>query len=159
MVAFAATTTVRDRIIENLVTALEGISIASGYDFNIGVVTRYRRAPEQLGSLPAIVLQELNEAKEREPNAGKQCELELGLEVWTETIENDDNSFAQRVNELIKNVEAAAELDTTRGGLAADTVVIGNETYLSSESQAHGGVLLTVRISYRHALGDPTKEL
>ncbi|MCK4248680.1 MAG: hypothetical protein KAX15_02765 [Candidatus Omnitrophica bacterium] len=150
-------TTVREKILENIETALGDIKIANGYENDIDSVQRWKQAGNSTKLVPCIILS----AGPEEKTPGDpliSCMFNVNVEVWIrhdeETVPGSTDTI---LNSLLGDVEKALAIDETRGGNATDTVITGNMPFETVEGQAYAGISVDVRIHYRHKRGDPTQ--
>jgi hypothetical protein len=150
--------TVRERILANIKTTLEGITIANGYsfDFTAETVQRWSMHGNKLVDLPAVIISPGNEEEKSLPNNFEECVLSVYLDVFFVTEENDAVSTDTYLNRLQGDMKKAILQDHTRGGEAIDTDVLGTTPFETTEGQPYAGIIMELGIRYRHLRSDPT---
>ncbi len=150
--------TVRERILVNIKTTLEGITIANGYsfDFTAETVQRWSMHGNKLVDLPAVIISPGNEEEKSLPNNFEECVLSVYLDVFFVTEENDAVSTDTYLNRLQGDMKKAILQDHTRGGEAIDTDVLGTTPFETTEGQPYAGIIMELGIRYRHLRFDPT---
>ena len=150
--------TVRERILANIKTTLEGITVANGYnfDFTAETIQRWSMHGNRLVDLPAVVISPGDE-EEKSPRAHfEECVLSVYLDVFFVTEENDAVSTDTYLNRLQGDMKKAVLEDHTRGGEAIDTDVLGTTPFETTEGQPYAGIIMELGIRYRHLRSDPT---
>jgi len=150
--------TVRERMLANIKTTLEGITIANGYsfDFTAETVQRWSMHGNKLVDLPAVIISPGNEEEKSLPNNFEECVLSIYLDVFFVTEENDAVSTDTYLNRLQGDMKKAILQDHTRGGEAIDTDVLGTTPFETTEGQPYAGIIMELGIRYRHLRSDPT---
>lgn len=143
---------IREKIIKNVVTTLEGVTEAAGYDVTIRRVLRTQVSPFDIVDFPTACVVDSSEVKsDGDPANFTSAHMRLDIIVWVSQT-NDPSSL---ICSTLAAVEKALYVDQSRGGNAIDTDVMENETYLSDMLSPYGGFRVTADIHYRHRLGDP----
>jgi len=144
----------REKIMDNLTTTLEGITTAAGYEVNMQRVFRIPLSPFDSPMYPFAQLVDVGEtlADGRDEPVwfstwNLQVLVGVGNDEWIDA--------SKRSNMLLASVQKAVAVDPKRGGFAIDTTVVGDRLILNDEAMPYGGGELTVVILYRHRLGDP----
>ena len=112
---------IRDDIIKNIETTLAGISIAGGYNYDIGMVTRESEDFEifAISDYPFVIIQWSRDEKESEDAVGQHVMSTLSL-----TIQGGIYASSLRetvLNNFLEDIEKALCVDGTRGGNAIYT--------------------------------------
>jgi len=123
--------TVRERILQNIKTVLEGVTIDNGYS-------------------PG------DEDESSMPNPFEECLLTLYLDIFFVNDENDPVPTDTYLNRLQGDIKKAILQDSTRAGNAVDTDVLGTTPFETTEAQPYAGIIMEVRVRYRHLRTDPT---
>lgn len=145
---------IRELIVKNVVSTLEGITETAGYAFNIKQVVRFQQSGFNLASAeyPFIaVVEDAEDVEEGSPANFTTKILHLTLFCWA----FEYHSIGEAVNMILAAVEKILYVDYNRGAKAIDTDIISNATVLSSPAIPYGGVEIKVDILYRHRVGDP----
>ncbi|HAH21629.1 MAG: hypothetical protein A2Y00_05500 [Omnitrophica WOR_2 bacterium GWF2_43_52] len=150
--------TVRERIMANIKTTLEGVTVANGYnfDFTADTVQRWSMHGNRLADLPAVVISPGDEEEKGQPNPFEECYLNVYLDIFFVNDEGDSMVTDTYLNRLQGDMKKAILLDHTRGGEAIDTDVLGTTPFETTEGQPYAGIIMELGIRYRHLRSDPT---
>ncbi|MFH2138462.1 MAG: hypothetical protein ABII88_08125 [Candidatus Omnitrophota bacterium] len=150
--------TVRERILQNIKTAIEAVTIANGYifDFTPQTVQRWSMHGNRMVDMPMAVISPGDEDESSSPNPFEECRLTVYLDLFFVNDENDAVSTDTYLNRLQGDIKKAILLDSTRGGDAIDTDVMGTTPFETTDAQPYAGVIIELRIRYRHLRSDPT---
>ena len=153
--------TVRERIIANLKTALEQITVTNGYqfDFTSATVQRWSMHGNSLVNLPTIVISPGNEDEKAGPHPFDECFLTVYLDVFFVTDASDAVSTDTYLNRIQGDIKKAILSDPTLGGEAIDTDVAGTTPFETTDGQPYAGVIVEIGIRYRHLRTDPTAKI
>ncbi len=120
------------RILQNLKTALVAISVAGGYYYDVaaGAVKLDPNADVEAliapgGPRPLLLIEALPEDRQtvESPN-GIRTTRKVFVHAVQDSDPTDDDSFELVASRLRADIETAARLDPSRGGLAYDTVLV-----------------------------------
>jgi len=150
--------TVRERILQNIKTTIEAITIANGYnfDFTPQTVQRWSMHGNRMVDMPMAVISPGDEDESSSPHPFEECVLTVYLDVFFINDENDAVPTDTYLNRLQGDIKKAVLLDSTRGGDAIDTDVLGTTPFETTEAQPYAGIIMELRIRYRHLRSDPT---
>jgi len=150
--------TVRERILQNIKTVLEGVTIANGYnfDFTPATVQRWSMHGNRMVDMPMVVISPGDEDESSMPNPFEECLLTLYLDIFFVNDENDPVPTDTYLNRLQGDIKKAILQDSTRAGNAIDTDVLGTTPFETTEAQPYAGIIMEVRVRYRHLRTDPT---
>ena len=148
-------TTVRELILQNIKTTLEGISIANGYNNDFENVQRYDVHNSTLVNLPCIIMSVVGEEKQLSPHPFFTCTMRVSIDVFFTQAEDDTTSTYQYINSFLGDVEKAIMQDVYRGSLADNTIITGNEAFEIGEKTSFSGVIIDIEIQYKHKYNDP----
>ncbi len=141
----------RERIVRDLVAAIEGIAGLAG-------VPRMASSPHDMPDFPSVIVVEGGESK-GDGVAGPvgliTSEFEVMLFVWERDL--DGERLPAEVNAILAEVKRAVLADPGRGGDALSTRVMGTVQEVDESGQPFGLHRVTVRITYRHDRLDPTR--
>lgn len=160
-VTFNNAKSVRERIVLNVVSTLQGITTANGYHVTIGSVQRYEQAGMRVKDMPACIVQ----IGDEEAKNGPLPMTTKKLRVWVIGITRRDEDSAQTIDEaldvLLLDIECAMMQDRTRGALAVTTTPADALPfeYLDKSGVVHPYVAVGFEITYRHDHKDPTKKM
>ena len=147
---------VKENILANIKTTLEGITIPNGYANSILSVQRWIQKGNSLVDVPCIVINCGPEEMEMSPNPFFTNKLLVYLDVWVRQDESDTQSTDTILNSLLGDIIKALMIDNTRGGFAIDTNIKSNVPFETVEGQPHAGIVVEVEIIYQHKLTDPS---
>lgn len=149
---------IREKIIDNIKTSLEAITIANGYQADISNVQRWEQAGNDRKNTPCIVIVPGDETKDPGPDPDVTCHLPIDIEVW---LRHDprvyDFSTDELINRFLADVEKAlmASNGHLRGGNAVTTTLLGNESFITAQGQAFVVLVVIIEILYQHNYDDP----
>ena len=157
-----------DAISEDIVAAIETITVANGYANNIGTAgggggaQRFQQSGQTFAVLPSVLVAESGETKERgaDGHAGGSytCTATYEIDVIS-TTPTGASSSAAYVLGLIADVEKALRVDRNRGQGAAviETRLNGSEPWFEpgQDGIAYVGATIRVTVVYRHSATDP----
>jgi len=142
--------TVRESILADLHTTLAAVS-------SLKSAQRWEQNGNDFTETPMVVIAPAPEEKEDGPSALTTCRLDVDIDLY---VRHDKNEFAGStdayLNGLLGAIEAALMADHTRGGHAIDTEITGNSPFEVIEGQALAGLIISIRVHYRHQRTDPT---
>lgn len=149
---------VRENLLENIKTTLEGITKANGYDYDIASVQRWKQHGNDFISQPVIIICAGNEEKEATPSSLVTCNLKVYLDVYVRQEEDATEPTDTLLNEILRDIEVALSADYTRGGYAHETRVTNIFPFVTSEEAPHAGFTIEVTVLYQHDYGDPEQQ-
>lgn len=150
--------TVRELILQNIKTTLEGVTIANGYgfDFTADTVQRWTMHGNRMVDLPMVIVSPGDEEETSSPNPFEECVLTVYLDVFFMNDEDDTVPTDTYLNRLQGDIKKAIIEDSTCGGNAIDTDVMGTTPFETTEGQPYAGIIMELRVRYRHLRSDPT---
>lgn len=150
--------TVREKILQNIKTTLEGIKIANGYNFDFleSSVQRWSMHGNRMADLPMIIISPGNEEEKSVPLPHEECALSVYLDVFYVNDEVDVTPTDTYLSRLQGDIKKAILADHTRGGHAIDTNVLGTTPFETTEGQHYAGIIIELEIKYQHLRLDPT---
>ena len=148
---------IREKIMKNIKTVLQTITVGNGYSNTILSVQRFIQSGHKLLDVPVILISEGSEtAEDKAPNLTMKT-LSVYLAVITRQDETiDTRSGAEVMNSIVADVEKAMVADFTRGGNSIDTKIISSDPIDVQDGEPELGVLMQFEIIYRHGRTDPT---
>jgi len=157
---FVTGDSIRERIVDDVVTALEGITLANGYGFEVVKVYREAFAAINFPAYPVFNVIEVDENDETRllggtigATTGSKWHHTLTLAVGC-LIEARDNA-SESVNEMLAAVQRAVMVEPTRGGLAIDTKLAGSQQFVEIDTEPVGLLQVKLDITYRHSYLNP----
>ena len=147
---------VRENILDNIETTLQGITVANGYNytFTAETVQRWKQHGNNFVDVPCIVINAAPEEKAPGPDPYLTCRLTVHIDVWTRQIESDNTPTDKIINKLLADVEKALMADHTRGGSARETNLVGNVPFEAVDG-SHVGIIVDIEIVYQHLRTNP----
>lgn len=153
---------VRERIVQDVVTTLQGVTVANGYAHTLASVQRFHQAGQLTADTPVCVVMEGDDTVEQDgPLAGgygltsRTLVLSLVL-IHQHDVEADHRSSAAVMAALVQDIQKAMQVDHRRGGLAINTEELGVGELDAQEGQPELMQTIGYRIRYRHSRIDPT---
>lgn len=144
-------------IAANLETTLRGMTVPP-YSYAFMEVKRLQRGPFNPSMLPAAAVYLPHEepvVPEMRGNIGLEDMIgQFVVEVWKN--ENVPGYLDEELMVLCADVYKAIIADTTRGGLALQTLYNGCDLLLTDASENEGGLDMYFMVQYRHFVGDMT---
>lgn len=148
---------VEQRVIDNVVSTLEGITIAGGYQQTVKKVHVMDANAIDVPEIPAAVV--LHQTTEQHtthpkcPNGLVTCFLHLL--VWI-TANKEPTTWKRDIGRFAQDVAKALRTDWTRGALAIETHI--DEIKLANEGDGFPVAVaqLAVRVHFRHLHEDHT---
>ena len=148
--------TIRERILANIKTTLDAITIINGYVNTIASVQRWDKRGNALRQVPCIVVNAGQEEKQMSPNPYFTCRLSVYLDVWIRQDEADSTATDIILSGILGDIEKALMIDNTRGGFAIDTNIKSNVPFETVEGQPHAGLTIELEVLYQHTQSDPS---
>ena len=148
--------TIRERILANIKTTLEAITIVNGYANTILSVQRWDKRGNALRQVPCIVINAGQEEKQMSPNPYFTCRLSVYLDVWIRQDEGDATATDVILSGILGDIEKALMVDNSRAGFAIDTNIKSNVPFETVEGQPHAGLTIEIEVLYQHTQSDPS---
>lgn len=143
---------IREQIIQSVVTICESITPSNGYETNTNTVDRIRKVFES-DELPAVNVSDGNESLSQGYNADLQV-MEVVLEHHCLCGALNRSTVANKVLADLK--KAFRSGDTTHGGIAERTVITERSVnYPDTDDNQEVQVSITLQIDYEEIAGDP----
>jgi hypothetical protein len=147
--------TVKQRLFDAVISALQGIVVSGGYKTDAGTkVFPYRdpvNEPIQQSELPCITVREVNETAET---------ITAAVERHTVTYEiaghdSDSVDAPAKLRELAGDIRKAVGVDRTFGGLAEFCQPASLDLNTERRGKNVGSVKVSMTLRYQHTAGDP----
>jgi len=146
----------KEQIVDNIKTTVEGVTVANGYNQTMGEVDRKTTpAPNNKTYWPSADIWIENEEKTSGRNAGHRDNT---MTVMISAYTDDTTDTDQALSYLAADIEKALMVDHTRNSLAITTEVTNvDHIFADEETQGSmtGMVEIEVRIWFRHRIADP----
>lgn len=153
---------VRERIVQHIVTTLQGVTVANGYGHTLASVQRFHQGGQSTAETPLCVVMEGDDTVEQDgPLAGaygltsRTLTVSLVL-IHQHDVEGDARSSAEVMAALVQDIQKAMLVDHSRGGLALNTEELGVSELDVQDGQPELVHTVGYRIRYRHNRLDPT---
>lgn len=150
---------IREQIVAHWVTTLEGISIANGYNTDIGKVERFRlKSMDQAENIILEVKQgtERNDLSGTLNLEGRLLSLQTVIKVRHDPDDDDVVNTETLFNQIEQDIHQAVMADRTRNGQALDTAFESSGPIELDEAGGRAGKELIYVILFRHVVGDMT---
>lgn len=149
---------VRERIIADIVAALQTVSIANGavYDYP-GGVQRFAQEGSVFATYPGIVVSMVQERKEYANIDLIDCALEIAVEVFAIHTDEIGEGTAEYVDRLAQDVEVVLAADPQRGGLCTDAHIVSVAPFGLTGGMQYVGSTISYLARYRHSRTDPSE--
>lgn len=149
-------TSVREQILDEIVTVLSAVSVAGGYDHDFaGRVQRFRQEGQTFADPPQLVVTLGQESKELGPNDRFECTLTALVDiVHGDATETADDAWTI-VDAVVTDVERALAAAGQLGGLVYEAAVEAVQPFPLEEGQPFIGAQVEYVVRYRHAWDDP----
>lgn len=148
---------VREQILADIVSTLEGVSIANGSEYEFpGGVQRFNQEGASLSDYPGIVVTMVQERKESINIDLRDCALEIAVEIFAIDTEEITEGTASYVDRLAQDVEVALSADPQHGGLCTDAEVVSVSPFGLVGGMPYVGATITYLAQYRHLRTDPS---
>ncbi len=150
---------VRDQIVDNLHAAIAAIDGTGVYHHAIAQVFRWRTPPPAHLEFPSAVVIDTEERVELQiPLEDRRLSVTVQVIGHGSFEDSGDEGPDDLAREMLADVERAAQVDTTRGGLAVVTIETANRIAVDVPAEPYFVVEVDFEIRYRTAWGDPATE-
>jgi hypothetical protein len=146
---------IRELILQNCVTALWLIDGTGAYYSTLADVQRGASVPDDLTSLPVAFVDEGDEAFVRDTNLLITRTLPVTVEV---RVRSADGDLPTVTNRMLADIERAMTSDPTRGGLAKQTIMVGNSIRKDPAPGVLGSVIVAFEIQFYTLRGNPASK-
>lgn len=157
MPTFSTTLSVKERILANIKTTLEGITVAAGYGNTIAKVLRFRIAGWQTQEFPTLMVVGVKEDKRAIEGGPARMNVELTCEVQAILTNDPVNDAETAHNLLLRDIETALQVDVQRGGIARDTTITGTDFEVVEAETPYCISTVSIQVKYTHGRQDPTQ--
>lgn len=149
---------IKERILQHMLTVLSGISVANGYQNDLARVERFHLQPMDQTESPILEIKMGSDVPGDESDITVESRvLQVLILVKVRHDTSDDGQSSDTIfNRLAQDVYRALLLDKNRGGLATDTRFQGSDEVTLDEGATQGQQVLTFDVPYRHQWGDMT---
>ena len=149
--------TIRERILGDIKSTLEGLTTANGYNFTFlsSDIQRWSMHGNSKVNLPAIMITAGDESQVPVGSSHEDCAFRVYLDAFFTHNKDDAVDTDTYLNRLQGDIKKIIMEDYTRSGLAIDTSVTGSTPFETADGQV-AGVTVELEIKYRHLRNDPT---
>ncbi len=147
----------RESIMDNMVTTLAAITTAGGYNFNVGeCLLGLKSVTDQPADIaPNIYIAGADEKRKNVAQRTYRSDLLVSVIGYVKLTDNADKPTLERLlSRLIADITKALMVDVTRGGYAV-TTEIGDIDTDKGFFAPFAAVELTVRVDYTAAVATP----
>jgi len=149
------TSSIREHIIDNLITAIKTVKKSAGYDNDISDGRVFRAAASvDTNAFPSVYVFEGDELIVEREHAGSATRIFKDMDVLVEVWVSDYDDLSVTINSIEADVIKAIMADTTRGGYAVTTEQTGSTPFFLDGSNI-GGRIISFNIRYGHRESDP----
>mgnify|MGYP001423093616 CR=1 FL=1 len=142
---------VRQQIMDAVKTRLQSITVANGYNFNLGNnIYEWRIRPLAMATLPALVYRDVE--TDIELIEAHRNRLNIEIEIIS-------NSSIVDIRKMIADVYKAIGVDIQWGGLALNTYPRSDRIMREQEEQTITGAIINIIIEYRTKEWNPYQQL
>ena len=147
-------TAVVELIAQNIVTALQGVTITAGYTNTLTVERRKPHGNDPIRNGLAVLFQGDPDESQGEPTQRKEWVQPFHVLLCAIEPENSEVSIDARLNSLRADVEKALMASPNRGGYAVDTTIRAPHIATNAHGDAQG-VVVNFDVKYRTSYTDP----
>lgn len=148
---------VRQEIMADMKAAFDLITVAGGYNFNVGHTgTEYKHFAEiPEDKFPAVMVVGARERRENSTNKTFKSEMELVVVGFVKSADAQDSAgLSSRLNQFIADVTKALHVDHTRGGKSTFTEITDVDDD-KGRIQPYAMFEMLVSVEYRAAWTQP----
>jgi hypothetical protein len=154
------TVSVKEKIVQDVEEALQGISRANGYENNLEVVERWEQDGNSKELVPALFIHSELKSSEELPGLVTRCVVTITIDCW---VCHDKTKFAKSSDAYLDTFESdiikAVMDDYQRSGLAEKTEYSGPaEKFHEQDGAATCGIICRFDVQYKHVTGDPRSQ-
>lgn len=146
----------KEQILANIVTTLEGVTGGSDYFHTIYQVKRLDTPSTSFASFPAVLVVPLSTQYDNPRSAvvgANHGSFQIQLSCFIRTA----TDISKQIERLIHDVHTALWVDISRGGIALNTRIVSDDVfYPSPETEPLGGVDISIEVDYRTPRTDLT---
>jgi hypothetical protein len=155
-----SSSTIKEKILENIKESIEAISITNGFNNDIESVQRWKQAGNALVHIPAVIINMGPESLEHRPGLVVSAKMTVMIDVWIRHDEEDNPGATDTfLNSLFGDIQKKLMEDHTRGGYAVATRITGNMPFETSEGQSYAGITIEAEVEYRYTMSNPESQV
>lgn len=143
--------TIRQRIIDNLKSTLEGMSTPTFATEFASVKVWGGNVALAISEYPSAIIMPMGDESDDSRSAILEHTLDLAIMLVV-----DDSDWASALERAIAEVQVALLTDWQRGGVALDTKVLSSTPWDDEATEPKAGAQMLVRVIYRTLYEDPT---
>lgn len=142
-----------EQICSNVLSTLQGITVANGYQYDLIVEREARRGNQPRHLL--VVLHQLDPQEVEDEVTLKHGWIQpFMLDVFISIPESDSTAPDLVLNRITADIHKALMVDRYRGGLALETMIRGWQAFATLEGDLEGREV-RFDVQYRHAYTNP----
>lgn len=155
---------VRELIMKELQSTLEGIKVANGYSLTLTSVERQLQRGQSFNPPQAYIFERddrpIDSTQQDAGGVATERAMEVGVGlVVQQDEETDARSASEDMNAVLADVQRVMQIDVQRGGHAINTEEIGITEIEIVEGQPALVASIAYEIRYRHLRTDPRVEV
>lgn len=147
----------RESIMDNIVTTIAAITTAGGYNFSVGeCILGLKTITDSPGDImPNVYVAGADEERKNTAQRTYRSDLLVTLVGYVKLADNADKPTLERmISRLIADITKALMVDVTRGGYAITTEINAIDTDKGFYAP-FGAVEISVRVDYQAAVATP----
>ena len=148
-------TPIRQRIKDNVKTAVLTVTVGNGYNQTIEEVWSDQKGQLQIKGYPAVSLVDRGDQDKRLVQGIYEARMLLEVRSVIEDFDRDTREPA--LAQLAADVQKVVMLNETWSGLAVQTLVQSADLHTNDASDPYGVLLLMIEVLYRTVENDPYK--
>lgn len=141
-----------EKILANIETTLETITVVNGYNNTVKIVTRNTKAVLNMPMFPAIIIGKGSGTVDAMAKSSAHRKMFITIEAWT----RKEKDASQEVEKFLGDIQKAMMVDPRRGGNAINTIEVSDTPILIDSETAEIGFQVQYQIDYRTKIEDPT---
>ena len=142
---------IAEKIIANIKTTLEGVTVAAGYNNTVKVVYRDPLAALDLQLYPAIFIAIGSDDTDPMAKSVSHRSLNFTLEIWIRR----EKDISQAIESIRADVQKAMMVDVRRGANAVNTLERSSSYILIMGEIPEAAVQIGYTVDYRTKIEDP----
>jgi hypothetical protein len=146
---------IKESILENIKTVLEGVTVGAGYNNSLADVQRFQQRGNSISDVPCVVITAGPEDKEDRPDPQKTCTLTVNIDLYLRDDDDDTVNSDTSLNSVLLDIEKALMIDYTRGDYAAETHIRRITPFTVIDGGVNYGAQIEVDVIYKHSRTNP----
>lgn len=147
---------VKEKILKNLKTTLEGVTTGAGYHVTLNNIGRYLSYINPKVTLPRVEIISGREKREHGMSQIVHSDFEVRVVLYAAQQDGDTTPMDQFLDPYFQDISKVLRLDNTRGGYAFDTEIAEVEPFELEDGQIMIGLIFDLLIKFRTDPDDVT---